>query len=222
MTLSCWDFNSISSLPLSSIKISQLCFPLVSVLIVGEVAESPSSLFSLTPWFSIKGQCNLSLTLTASSAVRHLLFRLSFFPRCDFHLLLLNFVSLCFGFPCWYRGLSLMLGFCFFRQHEFRNLNRLWHPWEREAVEYFTLGDLWNRFDEWSAYGAGVPISLSNGETLVQYYVPYLSAIQIFTSSSFRYVVHVPMKIIEIPVLWGCSIFVLLIKSKSFFHWCPK
>ncbi|CAI0460943.1 unnamed protein product [Linum tenue] len=67
---------------------------------------------------------------------------------------------------------------------EIRNLNRLWHPWERETVEYFTLGDLWNCYDEWSAYGAGVPISLSNGETLVQYYVPYLSAIQIFTSNS--------------------------------------
>ncbi|CAL1406626.1 unnamed protein product [Linum trigynum] len=67
---------------------------------------------------------------------------------------------------------------------EMRNLNRLWHPWERETVEYFTLGDLWNCYDEWSAYGAGVPISLNNGETLVQYYVPYLSAIQIFTSNS--------------------------------------
>lgn len=69
-------------------------------------------------------------------------------------------------------------------QTEIRNLNRLWHPWEREKVEYFTLGDLWNRYDEWSAYGAGVPIALNNGETLVQYYVPYLSGIQIFTSSS--------------------------------------
>ncbi|CAN0896863.1 hypothetical protein LINGRAHAP2_LOCUS18758 [Linum grandiflorum] len=66
---------------------------------------------------------------------------------------------------------------------EIRNLNRLWHPWERETVEYFTLADLWNCYDEWSAYGAGVPISANNdGETLVQYYVPYLSAIQIFTS----------------------------------------
>ncbi|XP_057954320.1 uncharacterized protein LOC131148557 [Malania oleifera] len=73
---------------------------------------------------------------------------------------------------------------------EIRNLNRLWHPWERETVEYLTLGDLWSCFDEWSAYGAGVPIVLSSGETLVQYYVPYLSAIQIFTSNpsvnSFR------------------------------------
>ncbi|XP_050207109.1 uncharacterized protein LOC126656562 [Mercurialis annua] len=73
----------------------------------------------------------------------------------------------------------------FLAKTEIMNLNRLWHPWERETVEYFTLGDLWNCFDEWSAYGAGVPIVMNNnGETLVQYYVPYLSAIQIFTSNS--------------------------------------
>jgi len=72
----------------------------------------------------------------------------------------------------------------FLPKSEIRNLNRLWHPWEREEVEYFTLSDLWNCYDEWSAYGAGVPIVLNNGETLVQYYVPYLSAIQIFTSNS--------------------------------------
>ncbi|XP_038886925.1 uncharacterized protein LOC120077111 [Benincasa hispida] len=69
----------------------------------------------------------------------------------------------------------------FLPKTEIRNLNRLWHPWEREKVEYFTLGDLWKCFDEWSAYGAKVPITLNNGETLTQYYVPYLSAIQIFT-----------------------------------------
>lgn len=69
-------------------------------------------------------------------------------------------------------------------QSEIRNLNRIWHPWEREKVEYFTLSDLWNCYDEWSAYGAGVPICLDNGETLIQYYVPYLSALQIFTSNS--------------------------------------
>ena len=78
--------------------------------------------------------------------------------------------------------------FVFCVQSEITSLNRLWHPWERESVEYFTLGDLWNCYDEWSAYGAGVPITLTSGETLVQYYVPYLSAIQIFTSNSFRYV----------------------------------
>ncbi|KAE8660917.1 Detected protein of confused Function [Hibiscus syriacus] len=72
----------------------------------------------------------------------------------------------------------------FLPKSEIRNLNRLWHPWETEKVEYFTLGDLWNCYDEWSAYGAGIPIGLNNNETLVQYYVPYLSAIQIFTSDS--------------------------------------
>ncbi|CAN8247927.1 unnamed protein product [Cochlearia groenlandica] len=67
---------------------------------------------------------------------------------------------------------------------EIRSLNRIWHPWEREKVEYFRLSNLWDCYDEWSAYGAGVPIRLSNGDSLVQYYVPYLSAIQIFTSRS--------------------------------------
>ncbi|KAK9150022.1 hypothetical protein Syun_008331 [Stephania yunnanensis] len=68
-------------------------------------------------------------------------------------------------------------------KRDIRNLNQLWHPWERETVEYFTLGDLWSCYDEWSAYGAGVPILLNNGETVIQYYVPYLSALQIFTSN---------------------------------------
>jgi hypothetical protein len=72
----------------------------------------------------------------------------------------------------------------FLPKTEIRNLNSLWHPWEREKVEYFTLADLWGCYDEWSAYGAGVPIALDQEETLVQYYVPYLSAIQIFTSNS--------------------------------------
>ncbi|KAL3821505.1 hypothetical protein ACJIZ3_007410 [Penstemon smallii] len=68
---------------------------------------------------------------------------------------------------------------------EMRKLNRLWHPWEREKVDYFTLGNFWNSFDEWSAYGAGVPIINSDdGQNLIQYFVPYLSAIQIFTSTS--------------------------------------
>ena len=83
-----------------------------------------------------------------------------------------------------YQFLYVIIFFFFWLQTEIRNLNRLWHPWERETVEYFTLGDLWNCYDEWSAYGAGVQVALNNGETLVQYYVPYLSAIQIFTSNS--------------------------------------
>ncbi|CAM8947198.1 unnamed protein product [Rhodiola kirilowii] len=72
----------------------------------------------------------------------------------------------------------------FLQKGEIRKLNRLWHPLDKEEVEYFTLADLWNCYDEWSAYGAGVPVLFDNTESLVQYYVPYLSAIQIFTSSS--------------------------------------
>ncbi|XP_008802604.1 uncharacterized protein LOC103716400 [Phoenix dactylifera] len=66
----------------------------------------------------------------------------------------------------------------------FRDLNSLWHPVIKDRIEYFTLKDLWDQYTEWSVYGAGVPVVLNNGETVVQYYVPYLSAIQIYTSKS--------------------------------------
>ncbi|XP_068639876.1 uncharacterized protein [Aristolochia californica] len=72
----------------------------------------------------------------------------------------------------------------FLPETSLRSLNRLWHPWEGETVEYFKLDDLWACYDEWSAYGAGVPILLKGEETVIQYYVPYLSAMQIFTSSA--------------------------------------
>lgn len=45
---------------------------------------------------------------------------------------------------------------------------------------------MWDLYDEWSAYGAGVPIVLNTGETVVQYYVPYLSALQIYTTNDMR------------------------------------
>ncbi|KAK4364090.1 hypothetical protein RND71_015448 [Anisodus tanguticus] len=85
---------------------------------------------------------------------------------------------------CFLNSTTPLVSSQFLAKSEIRNLNRLWHPWEREKVEYFKLVDLWNCYDEWSAYGAGIPIRLDTGETLVQYYVPYLSAIQIFTSTS--------------------------------------
>ncbi|KAM5558019.1 hypothetical protein ABKV19_019988 [Rosa sericea] len=56
---------------------------------------------------------------------------------------------------CFLHGTTPVLQPQFLPKSEIRNLNRLWHPWEREKVEYFTLSDLWNCFDEWSAYGAG-------------------------------------------------------------------
>lgn len=87
------------------------------------------------------------------------------------------------------------LCFDFVDQSCIRDLNSLWLPVEKEMVEYFTLRDLWDRYDEWSAYGAGVPIVLNSGETVVQYYAPYLSAIQIYTSKSFtnlRFFIRIP------------------------------
>ncbi|GMY12753.1 hypothetical protein FCV25MIE_07992 [Fagus crenata] len=66
----------------------------------------------------------------------------------------------------------------------FNDLNSLWQPLGKDKIEYFTLGDLWDCYDEWSAYGAGIPVLLNSGETVMQYYVPYLSAIQTYTNKS--------------------------------------
>lgn len=52
-----------------------------------------------------------------------------------------------------------------------------------EFQPYFVLGDLWESFKEWSAYGAGVPLVLNDSDSVVQYYVPYLSGIQIYGES---------------------------------------
>ena len=54
---------------------------------------------------------------------------------------------------------------------------------EEEFQPYFVLGDLWESFREWSAYGAGVPLVLNDRDSVVQYYVPYLSGIQIYVDS---------------------------------------
>lgn len=49
-----------------------------------------------------------------------------------------------------------------------------------EYQPYFVLGDLWESFKEWSAYGVGVPLILNEANCVIQYYVPYLSGIQIY------------------------------------------
>jgi hypothetical protein len=48
------------------------------------------------------------------------------------------------------------------------------------------LNDLWETFKEWSAYGAGVPLVLDEGDSVVQYYVPYLSGIQLYGEPATR------------------------------------
>ncbi|XP_009129769.1 uncharacterized protein LOC103854581 isoform X2 [Brassica rapa] len=51
---------------------------------------------------------------------------------------------------------------------------------ESESSSYFVLEDLWESFAEWSAYGAGVPLHMDGSDSTVQYYVPYLSGIQLY------------------------------------------
>uniref|UniRef100_A0A0D9W102 DUF789 domain-containing protein n=1 Tax=Leersia perrieri TaxID=77586 RepID=A0A0D9W102_9ORYZ len=52
------------------------------------------------------------------------------------------------------------------------------------ASPYFCLEDLWESFREWSAYGAGVPLLLNGSDSVTQYYVPFLSAIQLYADPS--------------------------------------
>ncbi|KAJ7970113.1 Protein of unknown function (DUF789) [Quillaja saponaria] len=66
----------------------------------------------------------------------------------------------------------------------FNDLNSLWQPIGKDSIEYFTLKDLWDCYYEWSAYGVGTTVMLESGETVMQYYVPYLSAIQIYSNKS--------------------------------------
>ncbi|KAG1371318.1 hypothetical protein COCNU_16G004120 [Cocos nucifera] len=53
-----------------------------------------------------------------------------------------------------------------------------------ELGPYYNLGDLWESFREWSAYGAGVPLVLNGSDSVIQYYVPSLSGIQLFVDPS--------------------------------------
>lgn len=55
---------------------------------------------------------------------------------------------------------------------------------EPKLHPYFVLGDLWESFKEWSAYGAGVPLLLNGSDSVMQYYVPYLSGIQLYIDPS--------------------------------------
>ncbi|TVU43936.1 hypothetical protein EJB05_03357 [Eragrostis curvula] len=62
---------------------------------------------------------------------------------------------------------------------------RMWRGGDAmDSRPYFCLGDLWESFREWSAYGAGVPLVLNGSDSVIQYYVPYLSAIQLYADPS--------------------------------------
>lgn len=64
----------------------------------------------------------------------------------------------------------------------------LWQVTEGRRVEFieppfFELSDLCDIFEEWSAYGIGVPLRLQSGSEAMQYYVPYISGFQLFSRS---------------------------------------
>lgn len=63
-----------------------------------------------------------------------------------------------------------------------RSSTDAWHLAETDSVEYFNLADLWEQYYEWSAYGTGAAVQLPRGEKVVQYYVPYLSGMQLYTN----------------------------------------
>ncbi|KAJ1684953.1 hypothetical protein LUZ63_016343 [Rhynchospora breviuscula] len=52
--------------------------------------------------------------------------------------------------------------------------------WRNSEAPYFLLSDLWDSFEEWSVYGAGVPVVANGCDSMVQYYVPYLSGMQLY------------------------------------------
>lgn len=57
---------------------------------------------------------------------------------------------------------------------------RAWQNRGSEFHPFFILGDLWESFREWSVYGVGVPLLWNGGDSVVQYYVPSLSGIQLY------------------------------------------
>ncbi|XP_015689158.1 uncharacterized protein LOC102703286 [Oryza brachyantha] len=54
---------------------------------------------------------------------------------------------------------------------------------KKDEVDYFTLQDLWEHYAESSVYGLAVPARLESGNTTItQHFVPYLSALQLYTT----------------------------------------
>ncbi|KAM7277498.1 hypothetical protein ACFE04_019364 [Oxalis oulophora] len=53
-----------------------------------------------------------------------------------------------------------------------------------DVLPFFALGDLWESYSEWSAYGAGVPLNINGSDSVTQYYVPFLSGMQIYVDKN--------------------------------------
>ncbi|KAK4774940.1 hypothetical protein SAY86_009875 [Trapa natans] len=70
-------------------------------------------------------------------------------------------------------------------QSHFHDINLPWQPSGTETVKYFELKDLWDSYKVWSAFGACTKVVFPSGEAVKKYFIPYLSAIQIYTNKSF-------------------------------------
>lgn len=57
---------------------------------------------------------------------------------------------------------------------------RGWRTREADLLPSFCLEDLWESFREWSVYGVGVPLLLNGSDSVRQFYVPFLSGIQLY------------------------------------------
>ncbi|PAN39219.1 hypothetical protein PAHAL_7G228700 [Panicum hallii] len=49
---------------------------------------------------------------------------------------------------------------------------------------FYYLGDLWNSFYKWSACGVGTSVCIAPGGTVEQYFVPYLSAMELYANET--------------------------------------
>lgn len=82
---------------------------------------------------------------------------------------------------------------------------RGWRTCDVEYQPYYMLSDLWDSFKEWSAYGAGVPLVLNGSEasdSVVQYYVPYLSGIQIYVKSRYTTLFMLPNVVLGVHFMF--------------------
>ena len=71
------------------------------------------------------------------------------------------------------------------------------------AVEYFALADLWEHYAESSAYGLDVPLRRrAGGDVVTQHFVPYLSAVQLYTATRPTTSLAVPRYAHAIAVLF--------------------
>ncbi|XP_074335556.1 uncharacterized protein LOC141672784 isoform X2 [Apium graveolens] len=66
--------------------------------------------------------------------------------------------------------------------------NKFWNPVCKPITRYYNLGDLWHSFEKWSACGVGTKVfeNPHDSEEVDHYFVPKLSAIQIYTIKSLE------------------------------------